>query len=280
MVHQVGADVRAVERDVDADLAQMVGRPDARQHQDLRRADRAGAEQHLALGAHGLLPAAAVAQHDADGAVALQRDAGDVDAGADLEVRAILGGPQVGVGRRPAAAVALRDLRQRGAVLLGAVVVGDLGDADALGGIEEALGQRARRAHVGDVERAADRVVLRGAALVVLGLEEVGPDILPAPARGALGLPQVIVQRPAADVEHGVHRARPAQRLAARDVERATVAVGLGLGREVPVQLGVELLGEARRDLDVGAAVLAAGLDEQHADGRVLREAVGEHAAG
>ena len=123
-----------------------------------------------------------------------------------------------------------------------------------------------RRALVGDVERAADRVVLGSAALVVLGLEEVGPDVLPAPARRALGLPQVIVQRPAADVEHGVHRARPAQRLAARDVERAAVAVRLGLGREVPVQLGVELLGEARRDLDVGAAVLAAGLDEQDPD--------------
>src|SRR4051812_6500787 len=258
----------------------MVGRADARQHQQLRRADRARAEEHLTLRAHRLLAAAAVAQHHPDGALALQRDPRDVRARAHLEVRAVPRGAQVRVGGRPAAAVALGDLHERRAVLLGAVVVGDARDADALGGLQEAPRQAARRALVHDVQRPADGVVLGGAALVVLGLEEVGTDVLPPPAARALGLPQVVVQRPAADVQHGVHRARPAQGLAARDEQRAPVAVRLGLGAVVPVQLGVELLGEARRDHDVGVAVLAAGLDEQHPDGRVLRQPVGEDAAG
>src|SRR5680860_208183 len=45
--------------------------------------------------------------------------------------------------------------------------------------------------------------------------------------------------------------------MAARDVQLAVVHVGLGLGVEVPVELGVELVGEGGRDLDVQAAVAA-----------------------
>jgi hypothetical protein len=54
----------------------------------------------------------------------------------------------------------------------------------------------------------------------------------------------------------------------------------LGLRGEVPVELGVELLGEGCRDLDVRTAVAAAGLDEQDARGRVLGEPVGQNASG
>ena len=40
----------------DPELVQVIGRADARQHQDLRRADRARAEQDLALGARRFAP--------------------------------------------------------------------------------------------------------------------------------------------------------------------------------------------------------------------------------
>src|SRR6478672_11786551 len=47
-----------------------------------------------------------------------------------------------------------------------------------------------------------------------------------------------------APVEHRVHVRGATEALTARDVERAVVAVGLRLGREVPVELGLELLCE------------------------------------
>ena len=187
---------------------------------------------------------------------------------------------QVGVGGAEARAVLLRHLEHRRAVLLGAVVVGDARDAGRLAGGEQAPAHRPRRALLGDVQRPAGAVVLGRAAHVVLGLDEVREHVRIAPAGRALRLPAVVVERAAADVEHRVHRARAAERLAARDVQRATVDVRLGLGREVPVELGVELFGERRRDLDLQRAVLAAGLEQQHAHGRVLGQAVGQHAAG
>ena len=93
----------------------------------------------------------------------------------DLEVRALHRRAQVRLGGAEAPAVLLRHLDERGAVLLGAVVVVDARDAGRLRGGEEALRDRARRALVGDVQRAADGVVLGGAALVVLRLQEVRP---------------------------------------------------------------------------------------------------------
>lgn len=56
-------------------------------------------------------------------------------------------------------------------------------------------------------------------------------------------------------------------------------ASGLGLGREVPIELGVvKLLSERGGNLDIGTAVLPAGLEQLHADIRILGEPSGEHA--
>ena len=146
-------------------------------------------------------------------------------------------------------------------------------------GGEQAPVHRPRRALLGHAQRAARAVELRRAARVVLGLDEVGQHVAIAPAGRALRLPGVVVERAAAHVQHRVHRARAAEALAARDVQRAAVYVRLGLGRVVPVELGVELVGERRRDLDVQRAVAPAGLEQQHAHRGVLRQAVGEHAS-
>ena len=77
MVLEVLADARQVVTATShADRAQVVGRADARQHQQLRRADRAGAEDDLAVGADDLARAGrAVAQAHAGRAVARQLDA-------------------------------------------------------------------------------------------------------------------------------------------------------------------------------------------------------------
>ena len=175
----------------------------------------------LALGPRDLLAPAAVAEAHPDGRSAVEGQADDVRAGHDLEVGAAEGGAQVGVGRAPAPPVALGDLGQARAVLLGPVVVRHDRHPRGRGGLQERARQGPRGPLVGDVQRPADRVVLGRAALVVLGAQEVGAHVLPAPAGGAPGLPQVVVQRPPADVEHRVHRRRAAQALA-RGARRAS----------------------------------------------------------
>ena len=129
-------------------------------------------------------------------------------------------------------------------------------------------------------ELAPDGVVLGRPALTVLGLQEC-LDAFPAPAGRALPLPEVVVERTAADIEHRVHRARSPEALAARAVERAGIAARLRLGVHLPVELRLELLGERRRNRDVHVPALAGpGLDQHDAHVRVLRETVGENATG
>src|SRR5262249_47603973 len=91
----------------------------------------------------------------------------------------------------------------------------------------------------------------------------------------------IVVAGVAADITHGVDRRRAAQRLAARHRCDAVVAVGLRLALEAPIDLLVaEQVGHADRNVDPPVFVLAAGLEQQHADVGVLGQPVGEHTAG
>src|SRR5205807_9798940 len=128
---------------------------------------------HLARGARVRLAPAPGAVAPARRPAVLELDPGDQPAGDALEVPAALGRLEVGVGGAEARAVALGDLRERGAVLLGPVVVVDVGDARRLGGGEPGAHDRARGALVADVQRPAHRVVLGASALVVLRAQEV-----------------------------------------------------------------------------------------------------------
>ena len=94
--------------------------PDAGQHEQLRRADRARGQDHLGLGAGRLLPAAGAVGHPG-GAAALDDQAGDEGVRDDRQVLRPAG--QVGVGGAAPPAVPLSDLVEADAVLLRAVEV-------------------------------------------------------------------------------------------------------------------------------------------------------------
>ncbi len=279
VVLEVRADRRQRRDHVDAEAGELVGVADPREHQQLRRADRTGGEDHLAPGpgdGHVRLTA------HLDAADAPRRDFEAVRerAGQDRQVRPAGGGTQEGVGAAPAPAPLLGHLDRGDAVRFAVVVVGIGGIAAPAGGGDHQLGQRARAARRGDVEQAAVAVIGPGSGLVVLGADEVGEDVVPAPALAAgFVAPAVVVGAVAANVEHRVHRARAAERAPARHVEAAALTARLGPARVVPVELRLELLGEGGRDLDLRRAVAAAGLDEEDL-GAGVAEPVGEHAAG
>src|SRR5262249_59300527 len=93
-------------------------------------------------------------------------------------------------------------------------------------------GHGAARAAAGGPAAAVVAVL---AALVVLGAAEVGQDVLVAPAVEAHRPPLVVVGPVAADVDHRVQRARPAEDAAARQVVAAVGPARLGLPEQGPI---------------------------------------------
>ena len=75
VVLEVAANARQLVAHVHADGPQLVRRSDPRQLEELWRADRAGRQHHLALGAQDLCAAAPGPHADADGALALELNA-------------------------------------------------------------------------------------------------------------------------------------------------------------------------------------------------------------
>jgi hypothetical protein len=97
VVLEVRAGPGQVGHRVDADAAQVLRGADAGQHQQLRRADRPGAHDHLGGGVR-LLPDAVAEVLRSGAPAALDEQAGDQAAAEDGEVLAVHGGQEVGVG--------------------------------------------------------------------------------------------------------------------------------------------------------------------------------------
>ncbi|GAA2929190.1 hypothetical protein GCM10020221_26270 [Streptomyces thioluteus] len=181
MVDEVLADARQVHDGRDAQGLGQPGGGDAGAHQDDRGADRARAEDDVAGADRRQL--AVREQLDADRAVALEEDPGDLGAGADLQVGQVPGGGEVGGG-------GVHPLAVHG-------VAGDDADAGLPAAVEVVqLGQAERDALVperrvdlvqsfardpADGHRAAVAVEFGGHARVGLDLPVVREDVLPGP---------------------------------------------------------------------------------------------------
>ena len=270
MILQVLADLRKVDFRVDAQRGELLGGADARHHQQLRRADRAGAEDDLFVGmrtAHGAmllvldLRAPSVLQHQAPGErLGRDREVGPVDRRAQIR-------------RSRALALAGEDQRvrdphtERG---LG-IEIGHSRVAGPRRPLDEAARDRVGCGDLSRMQRAAAAAIPRVSVGDVFGSLEVRKDGLIVPAGSAAHGPTVEIRRMATDVHHVVDRSRPTEHLAPCRGIGPTEA-GLHRRLEGPVGVAAEQSRPPFRRLDVRAPFVSAGFDEQHGDVRVLAE--------
>ncbi|MDR8730798.1 hypothetical protein FEQ04_05139 [Burkholderia pseudomultivorans] len=278
MVDQVRADVRRILHDRDPVPTQLLGRTDARTHQQLRRIERACRQNHFRARAERL--DAAVARHrDADRALAVEADAQHRRIGDHVQVRPVAA---VDVGPRDAAAraVPMRDLVEADAFLRRAVEVVVERVAGRMRGLDESFGERIAKAQIRYRERPVRAVPRIGAALVAFRAAEIRQHVLPAPAGRAELRPLVVVARMAARIDHRVDRARAAHPAPARLIAAPPAETRLRHGLVAVV--GAELERHERRDADRHvdqqiAFGVRARLDQR--DGRVgarIGEAAGQ----
>jgi hypothetical protein len=279
----------------DAVALQQLGRADTRQLQQLRRADRAGGQHHLARGPHRLC-GCAVAHHldtacTRRGAV-MPQQAAHVRAGPHLQVAALAHRAQECLVRIPAPAGALVDLEIADAFVVAAVEIALRRDPGLLRREREGVEHLPRQALPFDAVFATGAAAtlvearrgmpLVGAAPVVFVAQEVRQAPPPTPrviaeCRG----PAVVVATLAAHVDHAVDAGAAAQHLAARIAQAASVQARIRIGLEQPIGARVaDAVQIAHRDVDPHVGVVAAGFDQQHLLVRIRAQAVGEQASG
>jgi hypothetical protein len=279
VILEVLADARQLVARLDPGGAELGTVADARQHEHVRRADRATAHDHLAR-LDQLVASAHADVHTGD-AIAVEHQAERERVADDREV--VSTARRLEEHRRGAAAEAVLHvgLIEAGAFLLGAVeVVGDGDLAMRRARLDERARGRLKLRRIADRKQAVAAVKLRGAAHVGLGALEVRQHVGVAPARIAELFPLVVVVAVAADVDERVEAAGAADHLAARPVHLAIVDVRLRLRVELPVERAPpQRLVHARR-ADLERAVLRrAGLDQDDLARGLLREPMREHAA-
>ena len=224
----------------DAVRGDVLGPADAGKLQKLRRAESAAAKDHLAPRPH-LFAGPALPVGDAGGALALEQHPLGAHLGQHGQVLArVHHRVQIGGRRRTAFAVARRPVELGDRVVAETLVVAGVeilaaAVLQARRRLDEGLGDRARAFLAADMQRAAGAVMVIGPGLVVLGAPEIGQHAVPVPALAAQIGPVVVILAVAAHVEHGVDRAGPAERPAARLIAPPPVQPRLRHGVEGPV---------------------------------------------
>src|SRR5450759_1082048 len=218
MILQIAPDLRAFGHRLYSQSIQFVRPPYPREHEQLRRCDRAGRQDHFTLRPRTMQPAAKLVL-DADGASALKENPVGQTVRKDLEI-----GPpgrllQISDGRAASPAAALCDLIEPHTVLDGSVEVRIAPQTALACGVAEHRAQRIAEPQVLDRERPADAVMLACAARLVLSLAKIRQHARVVPAVGAERSPFVIVERVAARITHRVDRAAAAEYPAARPVQ-------------------------------------------------------------
>lgn len=292
VVLQVVAHFQVVD-DLDAHFPEMVGRPDAGHHEQLRRTDRSSRQYHLLAGGHHA-PLAVPEVHDARGpgltaAAPVEHYLGRLAVQRHVNVGPEPDRPEERFGRAAPTAPPGRGLRDHEPVLMAPVDVAVL-VAQLLAGRYERGGQRSAPRRLGHGQVTALAVVLfhpgQVRVPVVLGLDEVRQHVLVTPAVVAGRLPAVVVPAVAPHVHHGVEHARAAQHFAARPVAPVVhhgQAVRVVAGRRrrfvLPVHVGQLKVADERRHVRYFRLV-AARFQQQHRPVAHFRQPAGHHRPG
>ncbi len=224
---------------------------------------------------------AALGVGDADGALAFQQHLRRQGFGFDLQVGAVADRIEVAARAGPTFAVLLGDLEIAEPFLVAVVVVLVARVALVHRGVDERIQQFGAFPHVLDVQRAAAAARVVTARAKMFGLAEIGQHRVVAPAPVPVLRPCVVVERVAADIQHAVDGAGPAQGASTRDGNAPVIGVGFRFALEIPViRWIVEQFGETGWDSDPHGAVFRTGFQQQHRGASVLAQAVCQHATG
>ena len=277
MVLERIAHARGVQHHGDAVLFQQVARPHAGQLQQLRRVERAAREDHLARRPYGMR-LSALPVLDADGIGPLEQNARCQRLGLHPEVRSLECGPQVPHRSTGTPAVTHGRLVVAGAFLAGAIEIVVPRDPERLRRSNERIGQFKPVGQVAHGLGPAHPVPLVCAALLVLGLDEIGQQAFVVPAWDA---PFIEVLALAPDVDEPVDGGRTAQHLAARREDPAPVQLRFGFRLVAPVRPGLgEKLPVAQWNVNPRIRVAGPGLEQQDRMPAVRRQAVGQYTTG
>ncbi len=240
VVLEVLADAGQIVDHLDAGPCEFVRRSDARQQQELRRVDGAGAEHDFGRGI-GLLHLAQPQILDTDGAAVLDQQARRQYAGGQRQVRPVQDRAHEGARRAVSLAILDRELEQADAVLHRAVEVLVIGVAGRHGGIQIGALRGVDIDGIGDHQLAA-RAVQRavGKAHIGFGGYKGRQHAFPVPAGIAERLPAVVVGRQSTDVDHGVERSGASEHLATRPEQLAIAGTCLRHRVVAPVDFAIE----------------------------------------
>ena len=274
MVLKVFADARQVDAHIDAEPAELVGRTDAGQHQQLGRFDRAATDDHLSAAVRR--SGAAVLQVlDAHAAIVLDDQSGRARPRLQAHVAPRQSGLQIR--GQDAAAAAILEIEMVPAAAEGRsveVVHQGIAELDARGekrlrhgvsgvlGIDDGDGALLSRRRIGVVELVFQPLEIRQA-------------VLEGPAAATVIGPVVEIARPRAHMHHMVYERAAADAAASRRIDASIVQRRLGRAVVSPIELGEQQLvpapGHLHRLRQVGAARL------QHKDARTRQRAEAIH---
>ena len=286
MIDQILADAGQVRRHGDAVFAQVIGRADPRQHQQLGRDQRARGHDHLAARIAFLQGAGLVTPLDADGAAVFDQDPLDPRFKAQGQARVALKRRQKGIGGGRTPAMPVHELVKPDAALRGAVEIGVEGLAQSLHRLHEPARHLVDMPGVRDLHLAARAVIVVQQAVVVLHAAKMRQDRFPRPVGAVivaaqLCVPGIVIRGPPAHIDLRVDRRAAPQHVPLGNVVRAPVQMRLRHGRVVFHELrAVDHLEDARWHVQQRVTVGMPPLQQQDAAAALRHKLARRHAAG